>query len=260
MMASRGRRELVTRYFTELGERWQETYASNAPIGHHVTARLRCCAALLGDATGKRVLDLGCGNGAILPLIESASAYEGIDLSAAMVDATRAEIQARQLGPSFNVREGDVESLPFPSNHFDLVVGIGLLGFIDDPSTTIREALRVARPGGRLVFSSARRDSLDHLMVRAARPVRALLKRLTAHHSAKPQFVHFTDAAFQQLLDSSGCLVVEARHFDKRVLPYPFTRLWPGLARRSAALVEDWPALNACATGYIVACSKGFGP
>ena len=255
-MDSCDRRDDVTRFFTELGPRWQDTYESPTPFGHHVTTRLRSCAALLHGVTG-RLLDLGCGTGAVLPMVGSTcSGYEGIDRSTTMVEATRARIQSLRLGPDFAAREGDVERLPFPSDHFEAVIALGLLGFFDDPLPVVREALRVTKPGGRLVFSTTRRNSVNHLALKAARPLHAVYRRLKVHGPAAPRFVGFTDARFRQVLESAGCVVLEARHHDKRIVPFPLGHLWPWFACRSAELVEGWPALTAFATGYVVACAK----
>jgi SAM-dependent methyltransferase len=253
-----GRPVSAERYFTDLGRRWDDAYNQAGPLHHGVVARQRRCLELLGpDLGGKRLLDLGCGTGAILPLLGGADLeYEGIDVAPTMVEATRGRIQALGLGSRFRVRQASAEALPFPVDHFDAVLGLGLLAHIDDPGPAIREALRVAKPGATLVFTTPRRRSLNHVMVQVTGPLRAALRAVSGHRDPSPRRALYSDAAFRALFVEAGALVVDERHYDKRVLPYPITRLWPGLARWAAALVEDWPGLTCCATGYAIACVK----
>jgi ubiquinone/menaquinone biosynthesis C-methylase UbiE len=257
MPSHRDRRDRVTRHFTELGARWNAMYASATPIGHGLTTRLRCCADLLGDVTGKRLLDLGCGTGALVPLIRSTLLeYDGIDVAPTMVAAAQDRIRTLDLGPRFRVREGDVESLPFPAESFDAVVALGLLGHVDDPRRVIREAFRVARPHALLIFSTERRTSVNHMMVSAAWPARAALRLLTRRRATIPPVIFYSDASIRALLEGAGCRILHERYYNKLVLPYPFTRLWPRVAYRGAALVEPRAGFKSFATGYMVACAK----
>jgi ubiquinone/menaquinone biosynthesis C-methylase UbiE len=257
MPSHRDRRDMVKRHFTELGARWSTLYAPATPIGHGLTARLRCCADLLGDLTGKRLLDLGCGTGALVPLIRSTLLeYDGIDVAPTMVAAARDRLRTLDLGPQFRVREGDVESVPFPAESFDAVVALGLLGHVDDPGRVIREALRVARPDALLIVSTERLTSVNHLMVGAAWPARAAFRLLTRRKATIPPVLFYSDASIRALLEGAGCRILRERYYNKLVLPYPITRLWPRVASRGAALVEARPGFKSFATGYMVACAK----
>jgi ubiquinone/menaquinone biosynthesis C-methylase UbiE len=250
------RRDSVQGRFNELGPRWTAMYDPGTPIGHGLAVRLECCVELLGDMSGKRLLDLGCGTGSLIPFVGSTVLeYEGIDAAPAMVDVARTRIRKFDLGSRFHVREGDVQALPFPSASFDAVVALGLLGHLDDPRRAIREAVRVARPDALLIFSTARRTSPDRRMVGATSAARAVVRRLSGRQAALPEVVAWTDAATRQLLESAGCTIVAERFFDKRILPYPVSRLFPRLASRTAALVEDRSRFNSFAVGYMTACA-----
>jgi ubiquinone/menaquinone biosynthesis C-methylase UbiE len=257
-MSSRSdRRESVERAFAELGSRWTALHDPVTPIGHGLAARLQCCVELLGNLSGKRLLDLGCGTGSLIPLVgASVLEYEGIDVAPAMVDAARTCIRGLDLGSRFHVQEGNVEALPLPSESFDAVVALGVLGYLDDPRHAIREAVRVARPNALLVISTARQTSVDRRMVSATWAARAAIRRMSGRQAPLPRVVSRTDAATRQLLASAGCTIVSERFFDKRILPYPISRLCPRLASRAAALVEERARFKSFAVGYMVAGVK----
>src|SRR5205085_5189528 len=60
---------------------------------------------------------------------------------------------ARERLPGADLREGDMETLPFDDAAFDAVLGINAFQFAGDPRRALREAARVLRPGGRVVAS-----------------------------------------------------------------------------------------------------------
>jgi ubiquinone/menaquinone biosynthesis C-methylase UbiE len=102
----------------------------------------------------RRALELGCGTGFFLLNLKQAGVLDQgcvTDLSPGMVEV--AKRNAEQLGFSIEGRVADAESLPYPDDSFDLVVGHAVLHHIPDVGLALREVLRVLRPGGRFVFA-----------------------------------------------------------------------------------------------------------
>ncbi len=256
MKPDQDRRQTVKQHFDTVNARWGDLYDPSNPLSHGFISRLRRCLELLGDLRGKRLLDLGCGTGVVLQVVGAQDCeYEGIDVAPKMIEAARQQIQASRMRARAHVREGNVESLPYAAHTFDAVLGMGLLEYFDEPRNVIREALRVSKPDGILVFTIPRRGSVDDWIVSATGPARAVLRALLGR-AGQVRRDRYTEAAFRQLFADLGCVVVGERFYNKLVLPYPFTRMWPRLAQRAAALAEDKPGLERFATGYIVACSK----
>ncbi len=106
----------------------------------------------LGDVTGKRVLELGCGAGQwSRSLAADGAQVVGFDLSEVQLAAA-----AAQMGPvPFALVQGAAEFLPFAAGAFDVVFcDHGGLGWAR-PQLVVPEVARLLRSGGRLVFTVA---------------------------------------------------------------------------------------------------------
>ena len=96
------------------------------------------------------VLDVGCGTGAVIELLHEKypdAHYTGLDLTPAMIEAAAAKGLA---GCDFLV--GDAEDLPFADASFDAVLSSNSFHHYPNPEAFFSGALRVLRPGGRLIL------------------------------------------------------------------------------------------------------------
>lgn len=123
-------------------------------------ARGRFDQAVSGDGSARaalpygRALELGCGTGFfLLNLMQAGIADKGsvTDLSPGMVKV--ALRNAEHLGLDVDGRVADAETIPYDDDTFDLVVGHAVLHHIPDVEQSLREVLRVLKPGGRFVFA-----------------------------------------------------------------------------------------------------------
>jgi ubiquinone/menaquinone biosynthesis C-methylase UbiE len=127
---------------------------------------------LCGQAEGE-TLEIGIGRGRSLPFYPSDVRLTGIELSSVALEA--AERRARELGVRAVLQQGDAgAALPDPDGHFDSVVFCFVLCTIPDYGRAISEAVRVLRPGGKLLL-------LEHVRSpnRAIRAIERLLEPLT---------------------------------------------------------------------------------
>lgn len=109
---------------------------------------------VLGELPYDRALELGCGTGFfLLNLIQAGVARRGsvTDLSPGMVKV--AVRNGQSLGLDIDGRVADAEGIPYDDNTFDLVVGHAVLHHIPDVELSLREVIRVLKPGGRFVFA-----------------------------------------------------------------------------------------------------------
>jgi SAM-dependent methyltransferase len=101
----------------------------------------------LGIGPGCRFLDAGCGAGMAAALAaERGAAVSGIDASEPLLEIARSRV------PLGDFRQGDLETLPYDDDGFDVVTGFNAFQFAGSPDVALAEARRVARPGGAVVI------------------------------------------------------------------------------------------------------------
>jgi len=101
-------------------------------------------AEFAGVAPGQRILDVGCGPGALTEHLVSrvgVGSVSAVDPSESFVAA----LAERQ--PALDVRRAAAEELPFADESFDTVLAQLVVHFMTDPIAGLREMARVARPG-----------------------------------------------------------------------------------------------------------------
>ena len=100
---------------------------------------------------GTRLLDVGCGVGAVLAVLGQEFPgihLSGVDIEAAQLDFARGHLE--RSGVEATLRQADALALPFDDGSFDHVWMMWLLEHIPDARGALREARRVLVPGGRI--------------------------------------------------------------------------------------------------------------
>ncbi|MBU1175017.1 MAG: class I SAM-dependent methyltransferase [Alphaproteobacteria bacterium] len=122
-------------------------------------------AARLCD--GETVCLVGIGTGADLRYLRPGIRATGIDLSEAMLAKARRKLPVH--GCEVDLRVGDAQALPFEDGSFDVVFLNLVLSVVPDPALCFAEAVRVVRPGGRLVvFDKFLTDEAQPSLLRRA--------------------------------------------------------------------------------------------
>jgi SAM-dependent methyltransferase len=127
----------------------------------------------LGDVSGKRVVDFGCGSGANTALLAGRGGHVwGIDISEDLLRLAkrRLAVSGREGGATFIA--GSAHDMPFPDESIDVLFGIAILHHLD-LDLVAREVRRVLKPGGRAIFQEPVRNSPVIRFVRSLIPYRA---------------------------------------------------------------------------------------
>lgn len=111
-----------------------------------------------------RICDCGIGTGAfslaLVKTLRSNLQVTGVDISSAMLD--QAQWFLRQAGINSTLCIGDVNTLPFQTNSFDLVISAHMLEHLSDPVKGLKEMVRVLRPDSPLILVVTRPGLLNH--------------------------------------------------------------------------------------------------
>src|SRR5262249_23303420 len=127
----------------------------------------------LGNVSGMRVVDFGCGSGANTALLAGRGAHVwGIDISEDLLrlGRRRLAVSGRPDGATFIA--GSAHDMPFPDDSIDVVFGIAILHHLDLDLVS-REVRRVLKPGGRAIFQEPVRNSAVIRFLRSLIPYRA---------------------------------------------------------------------------------------
>jgi SAM-dependent methyltransferase len=127
-------------------------YAASAPGYDHTTnplieAEHPIVERLVADVPAGLALDAACGTGRHAKHLATKHETYGVDASPEMLAV------AQQTAPDATFDTGDLEALPFPDGHFDVVVCALALCHLADLTAAVVEIGRVARRGAKVVLS-----------------------------------------------------------------------------------------------------------
>ena len=155
----RARTETAATYFAENAANWAKVRALYLPEAD-VEEALR---QAVGPGPFDFMIDVGVGQGrAIEVLADRVRRAEGFDTSHQMLVIARAAL-ADLTGCKAQVRHGDIYDPPLPAATADLVTVHNVLHFLPDPGRAVAEAVRLLRPGGRIVIVDFASHKLEFL-------------------------------------------------------------------------------------------------
>jgi len=215
---------------------------------------------------GMHVLDVGCGTGIMAPIVLSKKAhYQGVDLSRNMILEARAKyVEIGEAEDSVVFTVGDVERMPFPDAHYDVLLALGLLEYFEDPRRVVDEIVRVVRPGGSIIVSVPNVLCVDAATCALFSPIlttpMSFVRRLRGRDTRGTKYSNhkYSPAGLDRLFLSRGFRKSGGIYYNLEAAAYPLRRLLPNLALRLKKSIEPYQhgPLRAFATAYVARFTK----
>jgi 2-polyprenyl-6-hydroxyphenyl methylase/3-demethylubiquinone-9 3-methyltransferase len=149
--------------FNELAHRWWDPAGEFRPLHEINPLRLGWIDAR-APLEGKSALDVGCGGGILTEaMAQRGASVTGIDLGEKALRIA----QVHMLESGVQVRYEAASAEAFAEAHpgaFDVVTCMELLEHVPEPSSTVAACARLAKPGGRVFFSTINRNPKAYLL------------------------------------------------------------------------------------------------
>ncbi len=224
----------VQGHFDDVADRYDRTLPEHVQA-HYRKKRARLIGLFLRRGLG---LDVGCGTGRLMEALKPYGRVVGVDFSSGMLRVARDEDRGRAAGARS-------DRLPFADATFEVVFSVALMHHLAAPelvAATIREMVRVARPGGYvIIWDHNPRNPFWPAIMRKAPQDTGEERLLPA-----PEMEHTL----------RGCGVRRITTFQSGFVP-PFVPRWlVGLAAVVEGVLEHVPLLRRIAAHNVILARK----
>ena len=257
-------------YYDQFAIEYREAHYSDtnryAPLQfrqHYIEAMIE----IQGLPEGAKILDVGCGPGELtLSLLQKGHSVWAVDISQSMTEAAVRTVNANGFPDWNQVSVGDIESLEFDDDYFDVVVAAGVLEYQKDDDRSLSEMQRVLKTDGCLIlnvtnkFSPIRVLGMPYNWSKQWGPSRAVLgfmkSRVLGRGSVNPLPDHraHSPGKFDRKLAESGFEKLSHNYFHFSPVPAPFSVLFIFISSPVGAWMEKLTRgpLGFLGGGYIV--------
>ncbi|HCE44129.1 MAG TPA: hypothetical protein DET40_11320 [Lentisphaeria bacterium] len=165
----------------------------------------------ISDKKPSALLDLGCGSGWFsfeMSECSPGTVIYGIDVSTYRTDLFRKQIMSRNRQDKMASAAANGENLPFPDAFFEVVVMDEVIEHLLEPGRTLKEAMRVLKPGGHLLITTPSRFMTRFWKTAAIVPtfIKRLFKgeTLSRQNTARLREQLFSCHKIRRLVEDSG--------------------------------------------------------
>ena len=166
----------------DIHEQWENDYL-NPQMDRFYALAFDRIVAELGDAKGKRILDVGCGYCYhTTRLAERGLTITAVDFSEVALSHAKENLKTAGLSDRVTLQQADATDLPFEDASFDHVLMWGVLMHVPQAEKALSELSRVLKPSGKLALSETNVRSLEVMFVE---PTIEALRRLVGRDARR---------------------------------------------------------------------------
>jgi 2-polyprenyl-6-hydroxyphenyl methylase / 3-demethylubiquinone-9 3-methyltransferase len=148
--------------FGELAHRWWDPQGEFRPL-HEINPLRLAWIEGLAPLAGKSVLDVGCGGGILAEAMARKGArVTGIDLSEKPLKVAQLHLHESRLAIDYQLASAEALAGKH-AGEFDVVTCMELLEHVPEPPSTIAACAKLAKPGGKVFFSTINRNLKSYL-------------------------------------------------------------------------------------------------
>jgi len=239
---------------------WNSLYDSKNPLAYSFIVRLQKAIILARSFQDKKVFDLGCGTGVLMPLVINAGGrYIGLDASRKMLD------EIKKIYPKYVNKDkdevslifGDIKKVRLPDD-LNIMIGLGFIEYFDNPEELIQRLYKKLPAGGRLILSFPNFQSLDYISIQSLMPFRYLARRVFGKFTHQPPRRLWNLKNAKRLYVNAGFKNLTSVNYNVNIFAYPVTRILRAFTNFWAKRFE-YSKLSKCsffATGFLISGEK----
>lgn len=248
--------EIVKEHFDKTVASYKKSYQEILPSFKIRRAKVY---ELLNNCPCEMVLDAGCGPGVMLEENWNTKKMEfyGIDIAEEMIALCK-----QQYGhlPNVHFEVGNIEKLNFPDDYFDCIICMGVLEYLDDYQSAVKEMKRVVKKGGVIIMTLPNKFSpyrlyYHNVYMKIGNLVKKCLKKPV------PKLIfhrEFTEKRFLSFLKHNELFPEKVVYYNFRLIVSPFDVVLPRATKFFSNALEflETSVFRWLGTGFIVKAKK----
>ena len=254
------KKDEVLNYFEKEAKvgNWASLYNLDNPKSYSFIVRLQKTLNLLKDIEEKKICDLGCGTGVLIPyILQKKGKYTGIDFSKEMLNKIKSKYSTEISSGQINLLLSDFKDID-ENKTYDVLIGLGFIEYFEDPEKILNKLYKMIPESGSLILSFPNINSFDFTMIRMLTVLRFLAKRIFNLGSLNPPRKMWSKKNACKLLSKVGFKNFHIENYEINIFVYPFTVFFPKLATFITKRLEyTWLSkVNFFANGFIISVKK----
>lgn len=251
---------LILKYFEEQAKLgiWDELYNPNNPLSHSFIHRFNKSINLIEDLNGKKICDLGCGTGILIPFVlYSNGKYTGVDNSKEMINVINKKFFKELETKAIDLKSCDLRDLNI-NEKFDVIFGLGFIEYFDNPDSILEKIDSLLNNNGQVILSFPNLLSLDYFMVKAFYILKYLFRIMFNKKTNTPPRNMWTVDSAKKMFERKGFKNIKIINYNTNLFVYPFTRIIPKFSNFFGNFFENsfLSRISFFSTGFIISAKK----